>query len=411
MDTRSPGTIGPRATPLGTDTTHTVQVTGRNGNCALPTDVASVVMNVTAVNPGQAGFVTVFPAGTSRPNASNLNYTAGQAPTPNQVTVGVSEDGKVSFFAKFGPVDLVADVVGYFTRSRLSTSQLVQQRWDRDRGRAFSSNRFQLIFAMAFDGSRVWATRNEIGSVAPLDTLTGEFGTAVATGGQPVALAFDGSLLWVANGSSNTVSRVDPATGTKVGADLTGFNTPFGLVFDGTSMWVANLGGGTVTKVDAATFTKGPDLPVGASPRSMVFDGTRVWVGTSTAVSRINVSTATVEPVNVATGGAPGGLAFDGSNVWVTVPSLNTVARFSASTAARTGSLITSVTSPADIVFDGDEMWIGSSTAATLTRVNAVTGESRPTLTVPSSVDTLAFDGTSVWAAFNNSTLQRFRTG
>ena len=39
------------------------------------TDVLSVVLNVTAVEPTQAGYLTVYPAGTSpRPTASNLNF-------------------------------------------------------------------------------------------------------------------------------------------------------------------------------------------------------------------------------------------------------------------------------------------------------------------------------------------------
>jgi len=128
MDTRTPGTVGPRSTPLGNETTHTIQVTGRNGSCTLPSDVASVTMNVTLVNPGQGGFITVFPAGAPRPNASNLNYVAGQAPTPNLVKAALSADGKVSFFAKFGPVDLIADVVAYTTGPRLSSSDLAGRR-------------------------------------------------------------------------------------------------------------------------------------------------------------------------------------------------------------------------------------------------------------------------------------------
>ncbi len=51
-------------------------------------DLSAVVLNVTAVNPSAAGFVTVFPCGGSPPLASNLNYVAG-AVVANQVTVGV----------------------------------------------------------------------------------------------------------------------------------------------------------------------------------------------------------------------------------------------------------------------------------------------------------------------------------
>src|SRR5687767_13453750 len=48
MDTRPGGdNVGPRATPLGTDETHSIQVRGDNGNCTgIPLDTVAVAMNV-----------------------------------------------------------------------------------------------------------------------------------------------------------------------------------------------------------------------------------------------------------------------------------------------------------------------------------------------------------------------------
>jgi hypothetical protein len=60
-----------------------LQVTGRGG---VPADAAAVVLNVTVNEPEQAGFVTAYPCGTPRPNASNLNYVPGQT-IPNNVIV------------------------------------------------------------------------------------------------------------------------------------------------------------------------------------------------------------------------------------------------------------------------------------------------------------------------------------
>jgi len=71
-------------------------------------------MNVTIVNPTSPSFLTVFPADADAPLASNLNWVAGQSPTPNAVTSDVSVDGKVSFFNNAGSVDVIADIVGYF---------------------------------------------------------------------------------------------------------------------------------------------------------------------------------------------------------------------------------------------------------------------------------------------------------
>ena len=112
-DTRSSG-----ATADGVDagtgrveggSTHEVVVAGRAG---VPAGVASVVLNVTAVDATAAGFVTVWPCGADRPLASNVNFEAGET-RPNSVIAKVGTDGKVCVFAS-QTIDAVVDVAGYF---------------------------------------------------------------------------------------------------------------------------------------------------------------------------------------------------------------------------------------------------------------------------------------------------------
>ena len=79
----------------------------------MPIEAAGVLLNVTAVNPDGAGFVTVFPCGSARPVASNLNYVAGQV-VPNAVLAKLGAGGKVCLFTQSG-ADLVVDVNGYVT--------------------------------------------------------------------------------------------------------------------------------------------------------------------------------------------------------------------------------------------------------------------------------------------------------
>ena len=88
-----------------------LQITGANG---IPNDATAVVMNVTAVSPNVAGYVTVYPNGVSRPEASNLNFVPGDT-VPNLVTVGIGTSGQVNLFNANGTVDLIADVVGYYS--------------------------------------------------------------------------------------------------------------------------------------------------------------------------------------------------------------------------------------------------------------------------------------------------------
>ena len=111
LDTRN-GIGAPRG-PVPTNGTVSLQVTGTP---SIPSSIVSaVVLNVTVTAPKAAGWVTVYPDGTSKPNTSNLNYLAGQT-VPNVVVAPVSADGKVDL-AVTGSTHLIADVSGYMLSS------------------------------------------------------------------------------------------------------------------------------------------------------------------------------------------------------------------------------------------------------------------------------------------------------
>jgi len=86
-------------------------VLGRGGVPA--SGVGSVALNVTVARPSEAGFVTVWPAGQPRPNASNLNFTPGQT-VPNMVIVPVGAGGQISIVNESGTADVLVDVLGWF---------------------------------------------------------------------------------------------------------------------------------------------------------------------------------------------------------------------------------------------------------------------------------------------------------
>ena len=97
--------------PVGAGGTLAVKLTGVAG---IPSTATSVVLNVTAVNATSPTYVTVYPAGATRPLASDLNVTGAKA-TPNLVIVPVGAGGVVDFYNNAGKVDLLADVSGYFS--------------------------------------------------------------------------------------------------------------------------------------------------------------------------------------------------------------------------------------------------------------------------------------------------------
>lgn len=104
---------------------HELVVTGRAG---VPHHgVAAVLLNITAVDPSADGFITVGPRPQGRgnlfddqnsfgdwPNASNLNFSAGQT-VPNLVLVRVGAGGRIRFHVHEATTHLLADIAGYFT--------------------------------------------------------------------------------------------------------------------------------------------------------------------------------------------------------------------------------------------------------------------------------------------------------
>jgi alpha-tubulin suppressor-like RCC1 family protein/lysophospholipase L1-like esterase len=95
---------------LGAGQVIEVPVAGRGG---VADDAASVVMNLTAADTQAAGYATVFPCGEPVPNASNVNYVAGQN-VPNAVVSRVGAGGKVCVFT-YAASDFIIDVSGYYT--------------------------------------------------------------------------------------------------------------------------------------------------------------------------------------------------------------------------------------------------------------------------------------------------------
>ena len=105
LDTRPGGVAAGSRTPL--------VLAGRGGLPPAATAFSSVVLNATAVTPAQQGYLTVFPAGAAPPNASNLNFTAGQT-VPNMVTVMTSASGLSIYNGSAGRANVLADIAGYY---------------------------------------------------------------------------------------------------------------------------------------------------------------------------------------------------------------------------------------------------------------------------------------------------------
>jgi hypothetical protein len=143
MDTRAGGptidgsSSGPG--PLEANASREVVVAGRGG---VPADAGSVALNVTVVDPTDAGYVTTWPAGQPRPTASNLNFVAGLN-RPNMVIAPLGADGSISLYnGSNGTANLLVDVMGWFPTGSSFTGVSPARLLDTRRGAPTVDGRF-----------------------------------------------------------------------------------------------------------------------------------------------------------------------------------------------------------------------------------------------------------------------------
>jgi hypothetical protein len=98
---------------LGTNGALTAQITTATSG-QVPIGAQAVVVNVTAIDHSSTStFVTAYPAGGSRPLASNINLSGGKVEA-NLVIVQLSSSGAITLFNAVGSTDVIVDVEGYF---------------------------------------------------------------------------------------------------------------------------------------------------------------------------------------------------------------------------------------------------------------------------------------------------------
>ncbi len=103
-DTRS-------SSPLAPNTSITVDVAA----VGVPVDASAAILNVTATRTRDAGYLTVWPADTAMPLASNLNVPRAGYSIANQV-IALVTGGRVNVYS-FAGTDVIVDVTGYMTGS------------------------------------------------------------------------------------------------------------------------------------------------------------------------------------------------------------------------------------------------------------------------------------------------------
>jgi len=103
LDTRTGGT------PVGQGQTIDVQIAGTT---RVPVGATAAVLNVTATEAAQPGFLTVFPSDRAKPFVSSVNFVPA-VPRPNLVIAPLGADGKIKIFAS-QQSHVIVDVMGWF---------------------------------------------------------------------------------------------------------------------------------------------------------------------------------------------------------------------------------------------------------------------------------------------------------
>ncbi len=112
LDTRlAAGPYGAPAVPAGSE-----RVVVATGRCGIPASAKAVSLNATAVTPPAAGNLRFFPGDGTAPNASTLNFVAGQTRANNAIVM-LASSGSGTFTVRnsaTASVDVVIDVNGCF---------------------------------------------------------------------------------------------------------------------------------------------------------------------------------------------------------------------------------------------------------------------------------------------------------
>jgi hypothetical protein len=117
LDTREPNAI--RFGALGTGDQVDLDVAGLAG---LPGDATAAALKVTITDSVGSGFWTVFPTGSTRPTASNVNVVGAGTTIANQVLARLT-GGHTTVYAQSGG-HLVIDLVGWFTGTSAAPSDV-----------------------------------------------------------------------------------------------------------------------------------------------------------------------------------------------------------------------------------------------------------------------------------------------
>lgn len=167
----------------------------------VPASASAVVLTVTAVSGAvPARYVTVYPSGVARPEASNLNIDSPYTDSGNLVFVKVGAGDSVDIFQYFG-CNIVVDVLGYFepvsggvSAGRYKAVSPYRVIDTRERGFRVTGGTSVVVDLGTFEGAR-FRPSSVLVNVTAVDNVAGTFYSALpySATGVPTTSSFNTS--------------------------------------------------------------------------------------------------------------------------------------------------------------------------------------------------------------------------
>jgi len=211
-----------------------------NLSTRVPAGASAVVLNLTGTAATRETFVTAYPTGTARPDASNLNIVAGDT-RPVLATVALGTNRSVDLYNRNGTVHVLADLAGYYapgTGSRytpLSATRVLDTRADPPPALGPGASQVvDLTGKVPRSATAVTINLTGVGASAATFVTAWPTGQTRPTASNLNLNARDTrpNLATVALGADRKISLYNLAGTVDVMVDLTGFYTPeYGSTF------------------------------------------------------------------------------------------------------------------------------------------------------------------------------------
>lgn len=262
-----------------------VKASGAGG---VPAGATAVIVNLTSLGGTSTTFLTTYPTGTALPNASSINNSPGQT-SFNEVTVKLGSDGGFNIYNAFGSIDVIVDVVGYYSPSALPTvGILVEGVTDLSIISPDLSSTLQLTkplsssrFRWSTNSNKLFYTKVEKDSAGNLDYSTQSIHSMNIDGTNDITIRKDTGFAYNCVTQSPDGSRLAYSTLRKEST---------GIIYS--ELWLSDSNGGNMAK-----------LPVFASDNLYPsIYGCAIWSPNSTSIAYVrNSSGFSLWTVNAST--------------------------------------------------------------------------------------------------------------